>query len=456
MRALSDPGRFSGQPSSSAASDGGGAGTNGAGKAGGQAEVQAVCQAEACRQQALRGLRADLQAIDAKHRGRMGGPIASLSGGHSGSSQASSYQAGSPVGDYGGQPASAVKPATPAIATVTAVTTIPASAGTNPASDHASAPAALIAPTPRASGTAPVPVGIDDLDARLGGGLPWGGVHELMAAEAGDRTAAAGFALALAARLAAPLETGLVTRRVGQGVSAASDNSHFLWVYPRHLAQEAGLPYGPGLMAFGHDPGRFVLVEAKTALDVLWTVEEALATTSLGAVFALVDESYGARAFTASRRFALAARASGASVFLIGVGGKKLASAAPLRWQVAPFSNPPFSVSPSVVPPSVAKPDPSEPVSDTPGSEARTGGRLPLFPLRPGWQVSLVRNRLGATGRWALQWDHAMGRFYEHGSLSQEVAMPTPSSANSPGQSFQAQSLQVQSPQANSLQRETG
>ena len=218
----------------------------------------------------------------------------------------------------------------------------------------------------------PAPTGIPSLDARLGGGLPWGGVHELNAARAGDRAAAAGFALALAARL------------MERHLAATANGGHFLWVYPRRLAQEAGLPYGPGLMAFGHDPGRFVLVEAASSADVLWTVENALAAGALGAVFALVDETYGAHAFTASRRFALAARTSGASVFLLGTGDKRLASAAPLRWQVAPISAP-----------------------------ARSLPALAPFSPRAAWQIELTRNRFGANGAWNLEWNHDLGTFRE-------------------------------------------
>lgn len=218
----------------------------------------------------------------------------------------------------------------------------------------------------------PAPTGISGLDARLGGGLPWGGVHELMAVRAGDRAAATGFALALAARLMAHTTA-----------TDSMDGGSFMWVYPRRLAQETGLPYGPGLMAFGFDPGRFVLVEAARSTDVLRAVEDALAAGPLTAVFALVDDTYGACAFTASRRFALAARTSGTSLFLLG-GGEKLTSAAPLRWQVAPIPAP-----------------------------ARTSsGPAPFLP-RTSWRVELIRNRFGANGVWELEWNHDAGIFSE-------------------------------------------
>lgn len=231
-----------------------------------------------------------------------------------------------------------------------------------------------------------VPTGVAGLDLRLGGGLRPGLVHEIWSPDQGARGAAAGFALALAAAL----DQADPSRPFGAG--------DLFWVWPKRLAQETGLPYGPGLMAFGHDPGRILLVEPGSGLDVLWAVEEALAATPLAAVLAVVDEAYVSRAFTASRRMALAARKHGTSAFLLGAGPGTLASAAPLRWLVGPLPSPPAA------------------------GERNIAGRIPLFAAAPRWRVSLVRNRFGETGAFELAWNPEAGVLAEAGDAAQARA----------------------------------
>ena len=67
--------------------------------------------------------------------------------------------------------------------------------------------------------------------------------------------------------------------------------------------------YGPGLAAFGLDPGRLIVVRARTDKDVFWAMEEGLRCSRLVAVVGEV----GALDCSAGRRLQLAARAGGAA-----------------------------------------------------------------------------------------------------------------------------------------------
>jgi protein ImuA len=192
------------------------------------------------------------------------------------------------------------------------------------------------------AGVATVPLGCPPVDAVLpGGGLPRGALHEV----AGDAGPATGFAVWLAVRLA-----------------AAGSGAHrpVVWV-----ARRPDL-HGPGLAAIGLDPARLLLVAARRADEVLWTMEEAMGCRGLGAV---VGEGAGAD-LTASRRLQLAAEGSGVpALLLVPGGGGVRTSAAVTRWRV----------------------DPAPGATDEPG----------LGPVR--WHLGLVRSRGGRPGAWTVE-----------------------------------------------------
>src|SRR5579872_360418 len=85
------------------------------------------------------------------------------------------------------------------------------------------------------------------------GGCIRGALHEIAAAREGAIAAAAGFALALAAR---------ATSRA------------ILWAGEDMAWTESGAPYGPGLDLLGLAPERFIAVKGARPRDVLWTMEE--------------------------------------------------------------------------------------------------------------------------------------------------------------------------------------
>jgi protein ImuA len=156
-------------------------------------------------------------------------------------------------------------------------------------------------------------LGDDAADARLGGGLAEGALHELYAAGEGDEAAAAAFALLLAAR----------STRPGPLVWLREDK-----------ARRDGRIYGLGLADLGFDPGRLILVEAPDTLALLRAAGEAVACPALAGVILEPVGKAAALDLTATRRLQLAAARAGMPVLLLRPG-KPAPSAAHSRWQVA-------------------------------------------------------------------------------------------------------------------------
>lgn len=105
-----------------------------------------------------------------------------------------------------------------------------------------------------------------------------------------------------------------------------------LWVRHGALAAETGAPYPAGLAELGVDPARLLLVQVRDVSSALQAGLEGARCAALGAV--IVEFRGEARAYdiTASRRLALAAKASGVPVFLLRSGAKVAASVAETRW----------------------------------------------------------------------------------------------------------------------------
>lgn len=182
--------------------------------------------------------------------------------------------------------------------------------------------AALAAPGQHsAAGEAPprVPLGAAPLDALLAGGLAAGALHEIVAAAPGDTPAAAGFTLALAARL-----------------RTARRQAPLVWISEDFAGLEQGALYGPGVALYGLDPAALVIVRAVNAKDALWAMEEALKCRAPAAV---VGEVFSAKLYdlTASRRLLLAAAAHGTTALLCFAGPVRadtLSSSAATRFEV--------------------------------------------------------------------------------------------------------------------------
>ena len=198
-------------------------------------------------------------------------------------------------------------------------------------------------------------LGIAPLDNTLGGGLPLSMLHEIRAGESRDCGAAAGFALAIVARL---VEAGSV--------------SSVLWISEADARRETGGLYPPGLVALGLDPGRIVEVATQSESEALWAFEAALACRGLGA--AVCEMRRVSLDLTATRRCALRTRETGVTGLLLRLGSEPEPSAAELRFRLAP-------------------------------APARQIGRLAQGVGRMAWRLAVEKNRGGRTGVFTVEWN---------------------------------------------------
>jgi protein ImuA len=220
-----------------------------------------------------------------------------------------------------------------------------------------------------------LPLGIAAVDAALGGGLARGALHEIAAASEAHLAAATGFALGL----------------------AAHEQARVVWIAEDMALAENGVPYGPGLDAFGLAPERLLTVSATHTRDLLWAMEEALRCRAVRVVIGEVRDS--AVITVALRRLALAAAESGALALLLRCAPSTNASTAATRWIVgaAPAN---FVI--------LGRERTRNPETT---SEAASGFRVRRFApsrndeeIRPRFAAQLVRNRRGPLDAWILEW----------------------------------------------------
>lgn len=214
-------------------------------------------------------------------------------------------------------------------------------------------------------------IGEAQLDARLGGGLLRGRLHELFAAEPDDAASAAGFALMLAMR--------------------ASDGP-IVWLREERAERWLGQVYGPGLVELGIDPGRIILAIVPDEMALLKAAGDVVRCPQVGVL--IVEPWKAARALdlTASRRLAVAAEASGVTTLLLRVEADPQPSAAQTRWEV------------------------------------RAGASVALEVDAPGFpaiDLSLLRHRGGYAGmRYRLEWDRDTRSFRQPPLPGDMVSVP--------------------------------
>jgi protein ImuA len=231
-----------------------------------------------------------------------------------------------------------------------------------------------IAPAPGGEG-ARLATGHDTLDRALGGGLARGRLHEVFAPDGGDAASAAGFAAMLALRLQEDTQAPL------------------LWLRGANSARQGGGLYAPGLIELGADPARLLLAEAPDPLALLRCANDAARCAGLAGV---VIESWGrmpALDLTASRRLALAARASGVTLLMLRLAAEPMPSAAETRWRIAAAASAPSS------------------------SEAIGLTKTPLeadAPGPPAFEIELLRWRSGPAGlSRRVEWNRDLRSFRE-------------------------------------------
>lgn len=201
-----------------------------------------------------------------------------------------------------------------------------------------------------------VPLGHDDVDACLQGGLRRGGLHEIFAA-GGHETAATGFAAVLSFRAAA--------------------SKHVLWIRQDFSAVEFGELAATGLLELGLDPARLLLLRLADAADVLRAGCDALSCAALGAVVIEMPGEPRILDLMSSRRLTLAGMRRGVTAFLLRFNAKSKASTAETRWHVRAARS---------------------------FDQGQNWGS-------PAFATELVRNRHGRTGRWVMEWNCDDGLF---------------------------------------------
>jgi protein ImuA len=150
--------------------------------------------------------------------------------------------------------------------------------------------------------------------------LARGALHEVYAGTEADSPSLSALAMMLG-----EASTG-TDGRVQAGQQAT------LWVRHKALGREVGEPHPAGLAELGFDPARLLLLRARDAPSALQAGLEGARCAALAAVIIELRGEAKAYDLTASRRLALAARASGVPVFMVRAAAAPMPSAAETRW----------------------------------------------------------------------------------------------------------------------------
>ena len=193
-------------------------------------------------------------------------------------------------------------------------------------------------------------LGYGEVDLCLKGGLQHGVLHEVFAA-IGHEAAATGFVAGLVARMAADKQS--------------------LWIRQDFSTHEFGELSATGLLEFGLDPARLLLLSVANVSDGLRAANDALSCSALGAVVIEIPGTPKVLDLVASRRLTLAAAQKSVTAFLLRFGAQPNTSTAQTRWLVRA----------------------------APSSKDEEDWGHPFF------EVDLVRNRHGKTGHWFMEWN---------------------------------------------------
>ncbi len=194
------------------------------------------------------------------------------------------------------------------------------------------------------------PLGHGEADFFLQGGLQQGVLHEVFAAS-GHEASATGFITGLAARVA--------------------PGKYSLWIRQDFSAHEFGELSPTGLVELGHNPSRLLLLSVANANDGLRAANDALSCAALGSVVIEIPGRPKILDLTASRRLTLMAAEKSVTPFLLRFSAEPDTSAAETRWLVR----------------------------SAPSALHQQDWGYPAF------DVDLVRNRHGKTGRWFMEWN---------------------------------------------------
>jgi protein ImuA len=241
-----------------------------------------------------------------------------------------------------------------------------------------------------------VPLGIEPIDAALGGGLARGALHEIAAASEAHVASATGFAVGISSpSCPAVCRASTAWRHKkkdvdGRDIGERSDavlrtampghdsTTTIVFVTEDMALIESGAPCGSGLDELGLAPERLIMVSAARLSDLLWTMEEALHSPAVSVVIGEVRHQ--AIDAVALRRLSLAAASHGALALLVRATPPDDISTAATRWIVRAAAS------------------------------SVTHGQNYFFGP-PRIEAQLVRNRRGPLGSWTLEWSEFDERF---------------------------------------------
>nr|WP_239030010.1 hypothetical protein [Nereida sp. MMG025] len=160
-----------------------------------------------------------------------------------------------------------------------------------------------------------------------------------------------------------------------------------LWVQDRVTRLESGVPYLHGMSNV-----TLIQISVSRAQDALWALEEGLRSSALRAVVGEIWGDPKALSFTATKRLAMRAEASGVPCWLVRRAAAANLSAARDRWRLNSLPS---------------APNPHD--SHAPG-DAR-------------WQADLFRTRRGKPTQWVATHERATDRVYlSAASVDQQMA----------------------------------
>lgn len=214
--------------------------------------------------------------------------------------------------------------------------------------------------------------GIDDA---LGGALARGQLHEVFAAGADDAVSATAFIAMLGERL---------------GGAA-------VWLREEAIERRTRL-HMPGLAAIGLDPASMVFGLLSDGDAVLRAGADVLRCPDVGVAVIELWRNPRNLGLTTTRRFQLAAEASGVTALLLRIDAQPSPSAATTRWVVRSIASQPLS-------------------ANAPGY--------------PAFELELLRHRGGGQGRWRLEWDREHRCFHDIGGTALSGAV-VPHAADRP------------------------
>jgi protein ImuA len=194
------------------------------------------------------------------------------------------------------------------------------------------------------------------------GTLHHGCLHETLCTLQAEASAASGFTLGLAAR-------------------AAGEKRKIIWIRQRFLESEVGALSARGIVEFGIDPNRLILVSLSTPLDVLQAANDAARCKGIGAIVIDLWRDPKAVSLTATRRLSHTCGQSGVTCFLNRIRGSEFPTAAMTRWLVKAARSTPLK-------------------ANAPGN--------------PVFDVTLLRHRYGvASSSWRVEWNRDQRSFRE-------------------------------------------